>query len=87
MVSGSIAKAIADVGAVSIRRLYRGGGRFNFVIRTGVGMAAFLPFPLSLVITIIAYSLVLLALYFFTCALALASCCYSRRFSCFVSVN
>jgi hypothetical protein len=87
MVSGSAAKAIADVSAVSVRRLCRGGGRFNFVVRTGVSIAAFLPFPLSPVITIVACSLVLSALYFFTCALALASCCYSRRFSCFASVN
>ena len=87
IVSGSAAKAIADVSAVSVRRLCRGGGRFNFVIRTDVGMAAFLPFPLLPVMTIVAYSLVLSALYFFTCALALASCCYSHRFSCFALVN
>jgi hypothetical protein len=75
MVSGSAAKAMADVGAVSVRRLCGGGGRFNFVVGMGVGMAAFSPFPLSPVVTIVARSLVLSALYFFTCALALASCC------------
>jgi hypothetical protein len=58
IVSRSATKAIADVSAVSVRRLYRGGGRFRFVVRTGVSIAAFLPFPLSPVITVVVYSLV-----------------------------
>ena len=74
IVSRSATKAIANVSAIIIKRLYREGDRFRFIIKTDISIAAFLPFLLLPVIIVIVYSLVILALYFFTYVFVLASC-------------